>query len=52
MEQRDRARDAGRAAAPPSGEGQAAAYVSLCERLLAACESATLTPVKQGVQTV
>lgn len=51
MEQRDRARDAGRAA-PPSGEGQAAAYVSLCERLLAACESATLSPVKQGVQTV
>ena len=51
MEQRDRARDAGRAA-PPNGEGQAAAYVSLCERLLAACESATLTPVKQGGQTV
>lgn len=40
------------AAAPPNGEGQAAAYVSLCERLLAACESATLTPVKQGVQIV
>jgi len=40
------------AAAPPSGEGQAAAYVSLCERLLSVCESATLTPVKQGVQTV
>lgn len=31
-------------------ETRAADYVELCERLLQCCESATLTPVKQGVQ--
>lgn len=31
-------------------EARAADYVELCERLLQCCESATLAPVKQGVQ--
>ena len=31
-------------------ETRAADYVELCERLLTCCESATLMPVKQGVQ--
>lgn len=34
----------------PDDETRAADYIELCERLLQCCESATLTPVKQGVQ--
>ena len=34
----------------PDDEARAADYVELCERILNCCESATLAPVKQGVQ--